>query len=583
MAAGVTCASKSLTEVEKRYSQTDREALAIRWAYEKCYMYLIGSQFTIETDHQPLLPIFNNPHSRPPMRIERWLLYLQQFDFELKFCPGKSNPADYISRHTVPLSEEDEKTANARDLVIRSIIQDTTPIAIRREEIVKETHNDRELRKLAQHIQSSHHRAGRTEKDLKQYSQVFQELSYIDGLVMRGSQIVIPKSLRNRVVDLRHEGHLGIVKTKQLLRSKVWFPGIDKLVERKIASCLACQACVNTSKREPLQMSPTPNGPWLQTSADFCGPFPTGEMALVVLDAYSKYPEVDLLSSTSAAATLPALERIFSIHGIPEVMKTDNGPPFNSQNFKDFAEEKGFIHQKITPLWPEANGHVENFMKNLGKVAKTAKAEGKDWKKELYVFLGNYRATPHSSTGKSPHRLLMNRDVNMKLPSSTKSVPDSEVVQRDQEAKAKMKAYADKARGTQPPNFKVGEAVLVKQKRKNKASSAFEPTRYTIESINGSMISARRATDKRLVTRNSSFFKRMGKPPESPSREQLDFLFDDEEPPKGNSNPLPDDNREEPNQIPPIAPDNPPVQKNLEPPSVQYSQDPDDRSEDPHG
>ena len=83
----VECASRSLTEVEKRYSQIDREALAIRWACERCYLYLIGSSFVIETDHQPLLPLFNNPHSRPPMRIERWLLYLQQFDFQLKYCP----------------------------------------------------------------------------------------------------------------------------------------------------------------------------------------------------------------------------------------------------------------------------------------------------------------------------------------------------------------------------------------------------------------------------------------------------------------------------------------------------------------
>ena len=76
----VECASRSLTEVEKRYPQIDREALAIRWACERCYKYLIGSSFIIETDHQPLLPLFNNPHSRPPMRIERWLLYQQQFD-----------------------------------------------------------------------------------------------------------------------------------------------------------------------------------------------------------------------------------------------------------------------------------------------------------------------------------------------------------------------------------------------------------------------------------------------------------------------------------------------------------------------
>lgn len=78
---------------------------------------------------------------------QHWLLYLQQL--ELKFCPGKSNPADYPSRHTIVLGKEDEKKTNARDLVILSIIQDTTPVAIRREEIQKETQKDQELRKQA--------------------------------------------------------------------------------------------------------------------------------------------------------------------------------------------------------------------------------------------------------------------------------------------------------------------------------------------------------------------------------------------------------------------------------------------------
>ena len=83
----VEYASGSLREVEKRYPQIDHGGLAIRWACERCYLYLIGSSFAIETDHQPLLLLFNNPHSRPPMKIECWLLYLQQFDFKFKYCP----------------------------------------------------------------------------------------------------------------------------------------------------------------------------------------------------------------------------------------------------------------------------------------------------------------------------------------------------------------------------------------------------------------------------------------------------------------------------------------------------------------
>ena len=103
----VECASRSLAEVEKRYPQIDPRSPCHPLGLRRCYLYLIRSSFVIETDHQPLLPLLNNPHSRPPMRIERWLLYFHQFDFELKYCPGSKNAADYLSRHVVPLTEND--------------------------------------------------------------------------------------------------------------------------------------------------------------------------------------------------------------------------------------------------------------------------------------------------------------------------------------------------------------------------------------------------------------------------------------------------------------------------------------------
>ena len=118
----VECASGSQTEVEKWYPQIDHGALVIRWACEGCYLYLVGSSFVIEADHQPLLPLFNNPHSRPPMRIECWLIYLQQFDFELKYCPRSKNAAHYLSRHMIPLTESVTETFNMREQVVQSII-----------------------------------------------------------------------------------------------------------------------------------------------------------------------------------------------------------------------------------------------------------------------------------------------------------------------------------------------------------------------------------------------------------------------------------------------------------------------------
>ena len=130
------------------------------------------------------------------------------------------------------------------------------------------------------------------------------------------------------------------------------------------------------------------------------------------------------------------------------------------------------------------------------------------------MFLANYRATPHPSTGKSPYELYMDRTVRTELPTVPQVSPDAEVVQRDREAKVRMKAYADLNRQTKPPRLNTGDHALVKQRTQNKASPRFEPVPYTIQDVKGSMITAKRATDQKLVTRNSSFFKKLANPPE---------------------------------------------------------------------
>ena len=139
---------------------------------------------------------------------------------------------------------------------------------------------------------------------------------------MRGSRIVIPSSLQNRAISIAHEGHQGLVKTKQLIREKIWFPGIDKTVKDMIGSCIACQANSNPNPPTPLKMNELPPEPWYTVHLDFCSPFPTGEYVLVAIDAYSRFPEVEIIQSTSATVTISKLERIFSTHGLPQIIKS---------------------------------------------------------------------------------------------------------------------------------------------------------------------------------------------------------------------------------------------------------------------
>ena len=119
---------------------------------------------------------------------------------------------------------------------------------------------------------------------------------------------------------------------------------------------------------------------------DFLGPFPSGDYLLVVIDEYSRFPEVEIVKSTSAKSVIPKLDAIFARQGIPDELKTDNGPPplpFNGVEFSNFAKYLGFRHRKVQPLWPSANDEAERFMPNLANCVLTAVIEGKNWKQEL--------------------------------------------------------------------------------------------------------------------------------------------------------------------------------------------------------
>jgi transposase InsO family protein len=123
---------------------------------------------------------------------------------------------------------------------------------------------------------------------------------------------------------------------------------------------------------------------------------------MVIIDDYSRYVIVESVPSLTAKDIIPVLDKVLSQFGVPDVIKWDNGPPFNSSAFTDFARYKGFRHRKITPLWPLANAEAERFMRTVKKTIKAAISEGKSWKQEINTFLLHYRAKPHSSTGVPP-------------------------------------------------------------------------------------------------------------------------------------------------------------------------------------
>ena len=195
------------------------------------------------------------------------------------------------------------------------------------------------------------------------------------------------------------------------------------MVKDRIDNCLACQAVTprKSSRIEPL--TPLPSGPWKKLAVDFLGPYPSGDYLLVVIDEYSRFPEVEIIRSTSAKAVIPKLDALFARQGIPDELKSDNGPSFQGYEIKNFARYLGFHHRKVQPVWPRANGEAERFMPNLEKCVLTAVVENKNWKQELYEFLRQYRATPHATTNVSPFEALNGRKLKTTLPEIVSTQP----------------------------------------------------------------------------------------------------------------------------------------------------------------
>ena len=513
----VAYSSRTLTDVEKRFSQIKKECLGILHACEKSRMYLLGGKFTVPTDHKPLVSLLMNPNSIIPLRIERWSLRLQEYDFEVKHIKGQFNPADYCSRHIT--GNKNSVTSMVTEAHINFVVNNARPIAVTLKEIREHTNKDVTLTKLRNLIENnSWHTLDKPNEnfkncnlhELKIYRRILQELTVTSdqSMILRRNRIVIPAALRTRMIALAHENHLGIAKTKSLLRDKIYFPGMDATIEEALAECLSCTATSRPDPPPPLQPPSLPPAVWHTLNIDFLGPFPNQKYLLVVIDQYSRYPEVEIISSTTAQQTINSLTKVFATHGLPYKVISDNGPPFPSAALKEYMVRNNIKHHRITPLHPKANGMAENFMRNLNKTLRTALIDQTPWVPALYQFLQHYRSAAHSTTQVSPAEVLFKRKLRLKIPALNHDANEQALANlphKDATAKAQMKRQVDGRYKAIDKPFDIGDYVLVRQQKQNKLTSRFDPKPYRLTNIKGTMLSAQRPGH--TITHNTQHFK----------------------------------------------------------------------------
>ena len=234
------------------------------------------------------------------------------------------------------------------DEYINFIAQEILFPALTFEDLQSAVENDRQLQAVCAAIKTN-----MWGSDLVQPFRTIHEEPTVDcktNILLRGIRLIITTGIRNRVTKLAHEGHQGLARTTALLREYLWFPDMEKLVKEEVSTCIACQVTGQQNPQESIQPTPLPDGPWQELKIDFYGPLPEGQYLLVVIDTYSRYPEVELVTTTSARATIPKLDPIFARHGISAKIKSNNGPPFVEEEFAAYMKSLGIEHMKSTPL-----------------------------------------------------------------------------------------------------------------------------------------------------------------------------------------------------------------------------------------
>ena len=522
----VLFASRSLSNTEQRYSQTEREALAVKYGCLHFAHYLIGDpKFIIYTDHKPLLQLLA-PGSRPPPRIERMALRIQHLTFDLRYRPGPENPADVFSRQPLPHPTQTNIGASEDTAYINALASSAVPNALTLQEVREASQKDPTIQVVLSSLQTG--RWDQTSPTIKPFFTVRHELSSTDSLLLRQQRLVVPASLQQRTLQLAHAGHQGITRTKQRLQSKVWWPHMTEHAETLCRQCVPCQTNIpDAPLHPPAQPTEGASAPFEHLYVDLYGPLPGQQTLLVTVDQFSRFPIVNILTSTTTTAVTTALRRCFASFGLPIRLTSDNGPQFRSSEFRQFLEEYGVHHIKTPPLWPQANGTVERLNRTIGKVLRAAHQLGTSVHAALDDWLLAYRSTPHPATGYPPATLVFGRPIRdslPSLPSQDATAPNfAEVQAREQSFRQKKCTSANQGQRTAAHHLKPGDKVLRKTEQPlHKLDSLWDPNPWTVTNTSRTTVTMSNPVTGQVITRHPSFVKPaiVITPPE-PAEEQL--------------------------------------------------------------
>ena len=452
----VAFASRALTPAECNYSQIEKELLAICFACCKFHPYCYGREVQVQTDHKPLEIIFKKPLAMAAPRLQRMLLQFQRYCLNVNYVPGKYlYVADALSRAYI---SDSAATGAPEDIeVMVHSLTSSLPISPQKlEAFQKAMAADRDLQHLLSVVRCGWPKSFKSvPASLRPYWNVRDEIHEADGLLFRGNRIIVPASMQPEMLKLIHEGHLGVEKCRSRARQIFYWPKMSQDISDIVARCNVCLTLRASQQKEPLINHEVPERPWQKLAADIMTL--NGSDYLVVVDYFSKYPEIAMLQYKTAKHVIMHLKSILARHGVPELLFTDN-MPFGSAEFRQFASDWDITLATSSPTYPQSNGQAERAVQTVKNLLHKAIMSGQD----PYVALMQYRTTPFSGIPYSPAQMLMGRQLRGKLPISSKLLQPAIVKARPLlvQCQNAQKQQYDKSAKALPP-LQPGDSIHV--------------------------------------------------------------------------------------------------------------------------
>ena len=413
----IAFASRSLTTTEKKYSVIEKEFLGIVFALSKFRRMILFCDCTVHTDHKPILGLISKSVDKLPMRIQRWMLNLQGFNVKFSYVQGSSNfLADALSRNPLPsLSDDIPEEENAEWTVC--FIAKSLPINLR--QVAEATAIDPLLQSVLVATQS-----GWSSHKIQPFYNFRDEITVKESnglkLLFKGNRLIMPSSLVQDFLTQIHEGHIGLTKMKDIVRSTAYWQGYCADVENFVKRCSACSMFETSNCKPPLQpIADSVTFPYEQIAIDLTGPSEAtdGKVLLTCIDLFSRYPEAYIIKNPTSKEISRLLRLSFARFGIPKQILSHNGSVFVSVEISDFFQRLGIKHIRCSNYHPMANGCVERFHGTLKKrIAKIRSlADNVDFCAALDRALFDIRTTPNSMTGVTPAKLFLGRDLRNTL------------------------------------------------------------------------------------------------------------------------------------------------------------------------